>query len=122
MSAAEEVSVWRALEACSARMDAAVEEALRRASPSHAISAGEQALPTSLAGGPTPMPRGGRRSGQTAPAGRAYGAAYSASAGPGKRARRNVCQGAQPAPAAPTITIEPGQGLPADHQLTTLNA
>lgn len=49
------------------------------------------------------------------PADRSYGPAYSGAL-PGKRARRNVCQG-DAAPAAPTITIEPGQGLPADHQL-----
>jgi hypothetical protein len=40
--------------------------------------------------------------------------------GRGGRRRRNVCQTSQSAPAAATLAIEPGQGLPADHQIAAL--
>ena len=37
------------------------------------------------------------------------------------RAKRNVCMSVKPSPAAPTIAIKPGEGLPPDHVMAALS-
>ena len=101
-----EATLWRSLEACGARMEHAV-EAMAQQLQTHGTLA-----PSAFRG---PAASGSLRRGRRGPAATpAYGNAYSTA--PQKRSKRNVCAGVS-APAAATIAIKPGEGLPADHQL-----
>ena len=90
--------VWRAIDACGSRMETTVEAMAQQLKGRQLAAQQQQQQQPPISQQQTP----------------AYGPAYSAA--PVKRARRNVCAGPQ-APAAQTVVITPGVGLPADHLL-----